>query len=193
MIACLDVDYRDPAACAAAITLDDWPDAQPSGERVVQLGQVAPYQPGEFYRRELPCLLAVLETLPPIEVAVIDGYVWLDDAMKPGLGAHLYEALSRRTTVIGVAKSKFRGANHAQEVLRGTSGRLLFVTSAGIPPQLAADYVRSMHGAHRIPSMLARVDQLCRTGILAQEGGRKAIDPRDHPRVEDQDCGIGDF
>jgi len=168
MIACLDVDYRDPAACAAAVTLLDWADAHPSGESVVHLGQVAPYEPGEFYRRELPCLLAVLETLPPIDVAVIDGYVWLDDAMKPGLGAHLYEALSRRTTVIGVAKSKFRGANHAQEVLRGTSARPLFVTSAGIPPKLAADYVRSMHGAHRIPSILARVDDLCRNAIFAR-------------------------
>jgi deoxyribonuclease V len=168
MIACLDVDYQDRAASAAVVTFHDWPDVHPTGENVVHIGQVAPYEPGEFYRRELPCLLAVLETLPPIEVAVIDGYVWLDDAMKPGLGAHLYEALSRRTTVIGVAKSKFRGANHAQEVLRGTSARPLFVTSAGIPAELAADYVRSMHGAHRIPSLLARVDHLCRNAILAQ-------------------------
>lgn len=39
--------------------------------------EIAPYQPGEFYRRELPCLLAVLACGPVAEVIVVDGYVWL--------------------------------------------------------------------------------------------------------------------
>jgi deoxyribonuclease V len=162
MIACLDVDYRDPAACAAAIVIRDWSDANPAAESVVNIDAVAPYEPGQFYRRELPCLLAVLKTLPPVEVAVIDGYVWLDAAMTPGLGAHLHEALSRQTAVIGVAKTRFRGADHAHEVLRGTSARPLYVTATGISPEVAAGHIRAMHGDHRIPSILARVDRLCR-------------------------------
>jgi len=162
MIACLDVDYRDPSACAAAVTIQDWSDPNPSGESVVHVDDVAPYEPGQFYRRELPCLLAVLKTLPPVAVAVIDGYVWLDSATTPGLGAHLYEALSCRTSVIGVAKTKFRGADHAREVFRGASARPLYITAAGISLEVAAGHIRSMHGDHRIPSILARVDRLCR-------------------------------
>ena len=165
MIACLDVDYRDPSACAAAVTIHDWSDAMPSGESIVQIADVAPYEPGQFYRRELPCLLAALKTLPRIETAVIDGYVWLDAAMTPGLGAYLHEALSGEVVVIGVAKTKYRGADHAHEVFRGTSARPLYVTAAGISPDAAAKHIRTMHGDHRIPSILARVDRLCRDSI----------------------------
>jgi deoxyribonuclease V len=38
----------------------------------------------------------------------------------------------------------------------------LFVTAAGIAPPRAADLVRSMHGPHRIPTLLKRTDQLAR-------------------------------
>ena len=48
--------------------------------------------PGEFYRRELPGLLAVLEKIEqPIDVMVIDGYVDLAPD-RPGLGRHLWSA-----------------------------------------------------------------------------------------------------
>lgn len=164
MLACLDVDYRDDGACAAAVVFRDWSDALAAEERTVEIRDVQPYEPGQFFRRELPCLLAVLRTLPPIETVIIDGYVWLDVASRPGLGAHLYEALDRRCAVVGVAKTKFQGADHACEILRGESQRPLYVTAVGMPAEVAAERVRSMHGAHRIPTLLGRVDDLCRRG-----------------------------
>lgn len=166
MIACLDVYYRDVGACAAGIVFHDWSDANAFDERTVHLADVQPYEPGQFYRRELPCLLAVLRVLPPIHTVIIDGYVWLGSAAKPGLGAHLYEALNREVAVIGVAKTKFRGADQAREVSRGSSKRPLFVTTAGIDPDLAAELIGTMHGDFRIPSLLARVDYLCRLGPI---------------------------
>jgi len=48
-------------------------------------------------------------------------------------------------------------------VLRGDSRRPLYVTAAGLDPAAAALHVRSMHGPFRIPTLLKRVDQLCRT------------------------------
>jgi deoxyribonuclease V len=63
--------------------------------------------------------------------------------------------------VVGVAKRPFRGAP-ALEVLRGASARPLYVTAIGIDAAHAADGVRRMHGAHRIPTLLTRVDRLCR-------------------------------
>jgi deoxyribonuclease V len=162
MKACLDVNYRETLACAAAVTFRYWSDAHAVDERVVQVRGVQPYEPGQFFRRELPCLLVVLQTLPLLKTIIIDGYVWLDGTSKPGLGAHLYEVLGGRVEVIGVAKTRFQGADGACEVIRGASRRPLFVTAAGMRADLAAERVCSMYGNHRIPSLLARVDYLCR-------------------------------
>jgi deoxyribonuclease V len=164
MIACLDVDYRAQGACAAAVVFRDWGDASATEKRKVQIAEVQPYEPGQFYRRELPCLLAVLRTLPPIETVIIDGYVWLEGTSKPGLGAHFYEALGRSSVVIGVAKTKFQSADGVREVLRGTSRKPLYVTAVGVPVEIAAKRVQLMHGTHRIPTLLKRVDDLCRRG-----------------------------
>jgi len=162
--AILDVDYGEGVARAAALVATDLGDAESEHERVIELAHLAPYEPGSFYRRELPCLLAVLERLPPPrpELLVIDGYVWLDAAGTKGLGAHLSDALGG-ARVIGVAKTAYRGAAFAARVLRGTSQSPLFVTSVGIEPSEAAALVAAMHGPHRIPTLLRRVDQLARS------------------------------
>ncbi len=162
MIACLDVDYRDGGAYAAGLAFLNWSDASPATEKVILVEAVHPYQPGQFFRRELPCLLVVLRELPPVSVVIVDGYVWLDGVSVAGLGAHLYQALAGRVAVVGVAKTRFAGAGAAVEVVRGRSTRPLFVTAAGMSTQRAAERVRSMHGPNRIPTLLKRVDFLCR-------------------------------
>ena len=98
-----------------------------------------------------------------VETIIVDGYVWLGPENRPGLGAHLYEALGKQVPVIGVAKSMFRGATNAEAVLRGRSRRPLYVTAAGMDPVIAAKNIQGMHGPHRIPTLLKRVDQLCRS------------------------------
>lgn len=164
MIACLDVFYRDNGgASAAAVMIAEWASSEPALEKVIAIDAVAPYQPGSFYKRELPCLLAVLAAVPEATVIVIDGYVWLGEG-RPGLGAHLHEALGRKVPVVGVAKTSFQSATTACEILRGTSQRPLYVTAEGMPLDVAARHVRDMHGEHRLPKMLRRVDGLCRRG-----------------------------
>ena len=121
---------------------------------------MAPYEPGSFYKRELPCLLAILRDVPhALEAIVIDGYVWLDVNERPGLGGHLFAALG--TPIVGVAKTMFRGAP-AIPVIRGSGARPLFVSAAGMAVEEAARQVAAMSGAFRIPTLLKRVDQLCR-------------------------------
>ena len=66
------------------------------------------------------------------------------------------------TRPIGVAKTAYRGAAFAERVLRGTSQSPLFVTGVGIEASEAAALVAAMHGPHRIPTLLRRVDQLAR-------------------------------
>jgi deoxyribonuclease V len=163
MIACVDADYRDSGAVAACVQLRDWADAAPFAEHVERIAAVEPYEPGQFYRRELPCLQAVLGRVGgPMDVVVIDGYVWLAGEARPGLGAHLFEALGRNVPVVGVAKTQFAGAGGVP-VLRGDSRRPLIVTAAGMDAAAAARHVQAMHGSFRMPTLLRRVDQLCRT------------------------------
>lgn len=160
-LAALDVHYLPKGARAAAVTFEDWTSSEALEDVTADVLEVAEYVPGEFYRRELPCLLAVLERLSqPPEIIIVDGYVWLEGG-KPGLGAHLLEALKHRVPIVGVAKTRYAGAN-ALEVLRGSGASVLFVSAAGMEVLEAAEKVRLMHGPHRIPTLLTRVDHLCR-------------------------------
>jgi deoxyribonuclease V len=162
MIAITDVHYHPDRAVTALVLAAGFGEALPVAERILELPGAAPYQPGEFYRRELPALLAILSEppLPPGTTIVVDGYVWLGEE-RPGLGAHLWRALGERHAVVGVAKTRFTGAA-ALEVLRGRSRRPLFVTAAGLAPAEAAAGVAAMHGADRVPTLLTRADQLAR-------------------------------
>jgi deoxyribonuclease V len=169
MIACIDVDYdEDPAgttATAACVVIPTWTADKPAAEYVRKLDGVAQYMPGQFYKRELPCVLAVLELVAEtVELIVVDGYVVLDAGGTLGMGGHLYEALDRRIPIIGVAKNRFHSNAAAIEVYRGGSKRALFVTALGVEPRAAANDVQRMHGEHRLPTVLKRVDRLCRDG-----------------------------
>lgn len=161
----MDVCYGDDTASVAALTFENWQDAREQDIYLSEVQGIQEYVSGQFYRRELPCILHLLEEyeLNP-ELIVIDGFVYLDGVAKPGLGKYLYDALHGRTAVIGVAKNPLKGLAYGCEVYRGSSQKPLYVTSAGIEPQLARQNISAMHGSHRVPSLLKKVDQLCRQG-----------------------------
>lgn len=166
MLACVDVDYREdqsPAsAVAACVVFDHWSAKEATAEHVQELSAIEPYVPGQLYRRELPCLLAVLEaSTHPLATVIVDGYAFLDADERPGLGAHLHRALGGRIPVVGVAKTFFHGST-ALEVRRGDSRRPLYVTAVGMEAEAAAEGIARMHGPHRLPTLLKRVDRLCR-------------------------------
>jgi deoxyribonuclease V len=161
LVAAVDVHYPATGGARAAAVLAATAAFSPvTGERVVVVDEVLPYQPGSFYVRELPPLRAVLAGLDDLRLVVVDGYADLDSSGRPGLGARLRADLG--IPVIGVAKSAYRTATHAIPVLRGTSSRPLFVTAAGLPRDDAADLVRRMAGSYRVPDALRRADALAR-------------------------------
>ncbi|MCF8508328.1 MAG: endonuclease V [Hyphomonadaceae bacterium] len=164
MIAILDAAYAGEASVAACLTADDWTSPAPIAEFTHRAGRAEEYAPGEFHRRELPLIMSVLAMLPERpRILVIDGYVWLDTDGRKGLGAHLFEALRGRTAVVGVAKSRFAGAEQwVEQVTRGDSTSPLWVTCAGVTLSEAVSGLKRMHGAHRIPTLVGRVDQLAR-------------------------------
>jgi deoxyribonuclease V len=169
-IVCLDVAYGDAAAAVAGALVPGW-DAESASRMLVRRfeGVPANYEPGAFYRRELPLLLPIIaELATSIDVIVIDGYVWLEDN-RPGLGGRLFASLGCRIPVIGVAKTRYQNDTWSIPVLRGTSQQPLFVTSVGIAVTEAADCVRRMHGDHRIPTILRLVDGAARHGLNKRE------------------------
>ena len=167
MIFAVDVDYRERKAVAAGIAFDDWQNPVPANTFITQTDQVEEYQAGEFYKRELPIILMLLEQLPQLpEIIIIDGYVYLDRYQKAGLGVHLYNALKTKVAIIGVAKSRFQDIPPETEVFRSDSSRPLFVTAIGIDESEARGYIKKMHGNHRLPTILKAVDRLCRDSYL---------------------------
>lgn len=167
MLAFMDVGYHENGARAAAILAEQWQASAASHQQIVDLPEVAPYQPGAFYLRELPCLLALIAALPQTpSLLIIDGYVWLDAQYRPGLGAHLYQALGEQIPVVGIAKTAFAGADTCPliaPVLRAGSRRPLYVSCVGADLQRTALEVQHLHGLHRIPSLLKQVDTLSRS------------------------------
>ena len=59
-------------------------------DRAAMVPQVPAYRPGEFYRREVPPLRAVLSDLSGLGQLVVDGYADLDPSGRPGLGAQAH-------------------------------------------------------------------------------------------------------
>jgi deoxyribonuclease V len=170
-IACLDVAYSSTAAAVACVMIQRW-DAQDANRIEVRRFDNPPerYEPGAFYKRELPLLMSIIpEFEDAIEVIVIDGYVWLGANSQPGLGGHLFSSLGRRIPVIGIAKTRYRNDTWSTPVLRGASRRPLFVTSAGIQTKTAAECICRMKGNHRIPTILALADRTAREELARRK------------------------
>ncbi len=169
LIVAVDVDYRETGAVAAGLWFRGWAAETAEFQITAQFRDAAPYEPGAFYLRELPCLLGVLALGPRPDVIVVDGYVWLGDGVN-GLGAHLHNATG--VVVVGVAKTRFATATDAMDVCRGTSRSPLFVSAVGMPVALAATNIAGMSGPFRIPALLKQVDSLARfRGAVAGESG----------------------
>lgn len=161
----VDVQYLDDGGARAALVVaEDAAFTTLVDERTVLVEEVAAYRPGRFYERELPALQRVLSGVAPVDLLIVDGYVDLDPAGSPGLGAHVADA-GLAPVVVGVAKTRFRTATHAAEVLRGVSAKPLYVTASGMPVDAAAALVHAMAGDARFPDALRRVDRLARGAV----------------------------
>ncbi len=164
MILAIDVHYRDDAAYCIGV-LFEWADMSPRQIIREVVSPVQPYIPGEFYRRELPCLLQIIShtDIRSIDAIIVDAHVYLDDAMTHGLGGRLWDALSGHVPVIGVAKTSFHSnAQTTVAVLRGDSKQPLYVSAIGMDKAAAAALIQKMHGDYRMPDMLKKLDQLTR-------------------------------
>jgi len=161
MILALDVHYKAAGAKAVGV-LFNWEDTFVEEVIIEYINEVADYVPGEFYKRELPCLLKIIEqlSLDNINAIIIDGYVYIDNDMNFGLGGRLWETLEKRVPVIGVAKTSFFKNKHTvRELKRGISNSPLYISSIGLQLDTCVSFIRNMKGDYRMPDILTFLDK----------------------------------
>jgi len=174
----VDVHYlKDSRARAAVVCARDGRFSSIVWTDTAVVSADAAYRPGEFYRRELPPLRAVIPRAGRLALIVVDGYVDLDVAGQPGLGARVHAEFG--VPVIGVAKTPFRTATNAARVFRGQSSRPLYVTAAGMTIADAAHLAEEMAGSFRVPYALKLADRLAR-GLEQPQPGVRLDDGDQH-------------
>lgn len=160
MILAFDTYYYNNKAKTIAVSFNHWQDEKPLHIYNEIIEGVSKYEPGSFYKRELPCILSLLKqiNLEKIDTIVIDGYTTLEEN-KLGLGGHLYEKLDRKIPIIGVAKSQYQSnTSNYKALLRGGSIRPLYISAIGIDLEKAYNNIKTMHGSFRMPTLLQLVD-----------------------------------
>jgi len=162
MILAIDVYYKENDAKIVGV-LFNWKDEMPQNTIIEQITGIEDYVSGEFYKRELPCIEAILKkiNLNEIEAIIIDGHIYVDNDGTFGLGGYVWESLHKKIPVIGVAKNSFfRNKDTVKEVFRGESKKTLYVSSIGIDLDTATNLIKDLKGNYRIPTILKELDRI---------------------------------
>jgi deoxyribonuclease V len=163
MIIAIDVHYRTEIAKIVAIQFENWTNENAQQIFIDMKTDIAEYEPGAFYKRELPCIVEIMKKIdiPAVTCIVVDGYVYLNDDDKKGLGYYVFELFEGKIPVIGVAKTSFhQNTKNVRPILRGVSTNPLYVTSIGVDVDEASNWVQSMAGEFRMPTLLKLMDTL---------------------------------
>lgn len=164
MFVVIDADYDEKTrkGHVAGIVVQDL--LSDKVEKVVTaiVENVEDYIPGQFYRRELKSVEAIINQLDKtqIEAIVIDGYA--DSGTEEhALGTFVYEEY--KIPVIGIGKNKYkRCILENLEVCRGDSQRPLFVSSKGMDNEKSKELVKNMFGEFRLPFLVKYADKMAR-------------------------------
>ncbi len=162
MIIAVDVYYEENRAKSVGVIFQRWEDSKPL-EVITSYTEIPhEYETGFFYKRELPCIqeLLKLTDINQVHTLVVDGYVYLDNEQKPGLGHYVYTNYLGEIPVIGVAKNAFHN-NEAlvRKIYRGSSSKPLYITAVGMELEIAAEHIQSMYGEYRFPHLLKLLDK----------------------------------
>lgn len=131
MILAIDVAYSGTSAQVAGGIFDAWEATDLFKQYRISLDHIMDYESGQFYKRELPCIQALLAQITEhIDMIIIDGYVHLGNEQKAGLGQYLYEALMLKVPVIGVAKISLQAHQKIAKFCEDkASNRFIFLRS----------------------------------------------------------------
>jgi deoxyinosine 3'endonuclease (endonuclease V) len=161
MLLALDLHYEDDRTWVGYAHGDGEGNILGKGRYMVP-GAPEPYVSGQFWRRELPPIMTILEAHPElldnIRIIFVDCSCQIPTG--PSMGEKLYDALGGKYRVIGVAKTLYLGST-STAITRGTSKRPLYVSEAATNDfSSAAELVLGLAGPHRLPTILKMAD-LC--------------------------------
>ncbi len=160
-----DVYYYEKFAHVAGILFECGKEEKTIKKYTKIVYEVNPYIPGEFYKRELPCILSLLKDInETYDFILLDSYVYIKENHK-GLGAYLYEYLDKTIPIMGLAKNHFKDVENYRELERGKSKKKLYITSAGIDLDFSYNLIKNMEGQYRLPDIIKEVDKLSRLEI----------------------------
>lgn len=169
-----DVTYHEDTNIAktAALEFNEFNDSVETRSYIDESTIASEYIPGEFYKRELPAIMSLIENKIGLETLkteydtiIVDGLYMLGKDHL-GLGArlknHLME-LGIDIEVIGIAKTYFHDCEQvAGLVYRGKDAiKPLYVN--GSSEKDYVNIVKNMSGDFRIPYLIKQVDKLCRS------------------------------
>ncbi len=162
--------FGEVKARTVGVIFNDLSDEKPSEVITVWSSGFKPYEPGQFYKRELPCILDCLSKvkLTDFDTIILDGFYRLrgqDGDEWSGLGEHLMEELKKQgllhpdLNIWCVAKSNFcRTDEISVPITRGAGKVPLYVQALRDQPG-AALLVKNMAGEYRLPKMLKILDK----------------------------------
>jgi deoxyinosine 3'endonuclease (endonuclease V) len=169
MIIAIDSYYYSDTDCyTVGVMFDKWDQEKPSKIMSCRSSDFEIYRPGNFYKRELPGILRILEVVSEsgiqIDTVVLDSYIDLmdrDGNISAGLGNHLRQVVGEsRFHIIGVAKTLYGKCNEiSSPVRRGNATNPIWVQGSGITNEEAANLVYSMYGSYKIPNLLRILDK----------------------------------
>lgn len=178
MILLTDVFYEEEVNTAhiAAIAIDNWTSSTILKTwEIDKSGIDCEYIPGQFFKREMPCLIELWNTISEeeksqITTIIVDGFYDIWDG-RHGLGHHFHDWLIENgydKEVVGIAKSPCRETNkftlpvyRTEESKKSKCRSALWVNGSNMDNDYQAK-VLSMHGEYRLPTMVKAVDKLSR-------------------------------
>jgi deoxyribonuclease V len=163
----IDASYKEDSAYTVGVIFSSWDDTEP--EKIIDctVKNPGPYIPGEFYKRELKCILELLKliNLEDFDTIIVDGFIWIkkDGELTEGLGARLWQELNNSDlSIIGVAKSPFSDCSeYSCSVYRGTGITPLYVQGVGkkMDNKKAGNIIKNMGGQYKLPDILKTLDK----------------------------------
>lgn len=172
-ILAVDTFYHPDKAKTVGVLFDSWDQDEPSMVIESWTTDFGPYIPGQFYLRELPPTMKLLEQvdIKEIGVLIVDGFLQVYDSevgrLEKGLGLRLGEILrieKKDLVLVGVAKTDYREQGErwklAEPWKRGPLGsKPLWVQVDGMRIPDLMHGLGQMKGNCRLPDMLRILDK----------------------------------
>lgn len=164
MVVIIDADYNEETRMGhvAGVVADNILAEKEECILTAIVHDIEDYIPGQFYRRELQSVEAIIKqmNLSEIDLIVVDGYA--DSGTEEhALGTFVFDKY--HIPVIGIGKNKYeRCILDNLEVYRGESQKPLFVTSKGMDNEKAKELVKNMSGKYRFPYFVKFADNRAR-------------------------------